>query len=228
MKGRLKKFTTLALASGISLTTAFSFAGCELFKSEEKKRQEELFENAVAEVTELLTTASEGMNFTLTRYSCVDGKMNDCFKFDNDLVEWFQQNAIMTYHTYHYIENGVIYEMSRDDDGYWKTEIMEKAELIAIIESERDFPAVTLKEVDWRSYNEEENLLTGRIIGEGLVQMRVEDGKAYYLPGDKRLYVFSDIGTTTVTLPENVVDNTDEDLAEIEKTTKLAEIGKEL
>ncbi len=214
MKGNLKKFATLALASGISLTTAFAFAGCELFMSEEEKRQEEVFENAVEEVTERLTAVQEMNNFTYTRY--LNNRLVYYFKFDGDLVEYLYLGDLK----YCYTENDILYQMSQDDDGYWKTEIMDDPYFIEIF---RTFSTTLLETINWSSYNEEENVLSGTQDGYS-IQMSVNNGEIYYkAPGG--LCVFSDIGTTTVTLPENVIDDTTED--EI-STTKLAETDKVL
>ncbi len=212
----LKQFVTFALASGISLTTAFAFAGCGLSKSEEEKGQEELFENAVAEVTECLVAVQEGSNFTLTCYNTDSQELEYYFKLDNDLVEY----TYLGKSYYYYTENGVVYQIRKDDDGYWSSRILENATLIDDI---RSYPMILAKTIKWFSYDQEEGVLSGNSMVGFSSDIKIENGEIYYkAPGG--LYVFSDIGTTIVTLPENVIDNTSEDVI----SAKLAENDKVL
>lgn len=207
MKGNLKKFAALALASGVSLTTC-AFVGCGF------NEERQLYRNAVEEVTERLTAVQEMNNFTYTRY--LNNRLDYYFKFDGDLVEYLYLGDLK----YCYTENDILYQMSQDDDGYWKTEIMDDPYFIEIF---RTFSTTLLETINWSSYNEEENVLSGTQDGYS-IQMSVNNGEiTYKAPGG--LYVFSDIGTTIVTLPENVIDDTTED--EI-STTKLAETDKVL
>lgn len=186
----IKKFTALVIASGISLSVAaFAFAGCDLFTS----KRRELYENALAEAKEYLTSVQEGGNFTFIKYGT--SQVEYYFKFDGDLVEFvFLNNPLH----YCYTENVVLYLMSQNENGNWVAEVFDEPSIVNIM---RNFPTTIMETVSWSSYDEETGFLKGRQDGTP-VEMKIENGEMNFrIQGDSDLYVCTDVGTTTVTLP---------------------------
>lgn len=211
MKGNLKKFAALALASGVSLTTC-AFVGCGF------NEERQLYRNAVSEATESLTSIKEVNNFTLSCYNTESQKLDYYFKVDNDVVEVkFSISESSSY--YYYSEDGTFYMVSKDDSGNWNRKITGDT---ALYNAAQSFSTTLASAIVWSSYDGEENILTGRYYG-NTIEMKIENGEIYFKIG-KEFYTYTDIGTTIVTLPENVIDNTSEDVI----SAKLAENDKVL
>ncbi len=227
-KKLLKKIATLAISLGISVTIAFSFAGCVsdvkqtqdpnidqtiitpedptletptpetpsdggtvVEEPSDESTEEMTMEEAIGKVEEFTSSISQG-NFT---YFMGDSIV---YSFDGDTVA-LSQDGDVTYFVY---EDGVNYAITYDnDEEVWYKNVTEEFDVSAAVgELVSDIVSIS-----YSDYDAENNLLYGMIQERISAVVQVTDSKLT-IEFAGRTSVFTSVGTTTVSLPENVVE----------------------
>lgn len=194
-------FKTIAIS--VSLVACVAITGLAVTGCVDDDREpdkNEQIKQAVSAVVDFLTTAKDGGNYSsVSEY--YDGRKFEYYADDGKIR--MEYNGT----TYALIENGYIYKIYQADDMTWH-----KNNDVYDLRNPKDRLAKLIKNINntlWSDYDSKTKTLTATY-SDGIATFNLEDGEvtlSFILDNGTTTHVINHVGTTTVTLPEDIIDD---------------------